>query len=174
MHHFNIYFQINKSFSYFFSLGNAAVSKINFGKVELEGRGDTSLHVLGPDGDVLVKNDSLGLATFYLDGKRFRERSKLGESLALKLWNRVHLPFSVVKTKLDIVQLDIQHTGTSLNVEFSSEIDSGSKTNVILGASDQGRRVTVNVFLAGLKEGSANISLNKSGAAEHKAYNVEK
>lgn len=105
---------------------------VNISKVELEGSSDTSLHVLGPDGDILVEDDSLGSATFYLDGKRFRKRSKLRESFALKMRMRVHLPFSVVKTKFDIVQLDIQHTGTSLNVELSSEVDGGCKANVIL------------------------------------------
>jgi len=165
----NVFSDTFTDYSFFFGLGDGSVSQVNVRKVELEGRGETPLHVLGPDWDVLVEDDSLDHATFNLDGKRFGQRSQLSEGLPVVVVTLVVVILSVVQAKFDIVQLDVQHTGTSLDVELSSEIDGGCKANVVLRTGDQGSRVAVNVFLSGLEEGCANISLNKSGAAEHKA-----
>jgi len=160
-------------YGFFFDLEDAAFMNVNVSEVKLKSGSDTPLHVLGPDWNVLVQDDSLDMATFNLDSKRLGQWLQLSKSLSLKLGQWVHLPFSVVQTKLDVVKLDIQHTGTSLNMEFSSEVDSRCKADIVLGTSDQRGRVTVNVFLSGLKKGCANISLYESRAAEHKAQKDE-
>jgi hypothetical protein len=169
----NVFSVALTDYGMFFGLGDGSVGQVNVGKVELERRGETSLHVLGPDWDLLVEDNSLDLATFNLDGERLRQWGELREGLLLELWSRHESVLSIVKTELDVVELDVQNTGTSLNVELSSEVNSGCEANIIFGTSDQRSRVTVNVFLSGLEEGCANISLDKSGAAEHKTQKDE-
>lgn len=157
-------------YGFLLSLEDSSVGEVDFSKVELQSGSDTSLHVLGPDGDALVENNALGTASFNLDSEGLRERSKLGKGLLLILGvGRSHFPFSIVHTKLDVVELDIENASATLDVKFSSEVDGGSKAHVVLRSSDQASRVTVNVFLAGLEQGCAYISLHESGAAEHKA-----
>lgn len=144
----------------FVGVGDGSVGEVNVTEVQLEGGGKTSLHVLGPDGDVLVEDDSLDQTTFNLDGEGFRQWGKLRESLPLVIWTVLEVILSIVQTKLDVVQLDVQDTGTSLDVELSSEVDGGGEANIVFGTGLEGGGVTVNVFLSGLEEGCPNISLH--------------
>jgi hypothetical protein len=160
-------------YGFFIGMADGSVCQVNVSKVELQSRGHSPLHVLCPDWDVLVEDDSLDQATFNLDSERLRQWSELREGLLLSLGSMFEVILSIVQSKLDVVKLDIQHTGTSLDVELSSEVNSGCKANIIFRTSHEGSRVTVNVFLSGLEEGCANISLDESGAAEHKAQKNE-
>lgn len=77
----------------------------------------------------------------------------------------VHGEFTIVGTKLDIGELDIEGISIGLNVKNTGNVVDRSVANVIRASGRYRCTVTVHVFFTGLEQGSSSVSFHHSGAS---------
>jgi hypothetical protein len=102
-----------------------------------------------------------------LDREGLSQRLELVISLHGELWNVGVVKLSIVSSELDPVQFDIDIASGRGYMKVASDIEGTSKANIIFGSSLRVNGKVVDEFLSRGEKVGANISLYKSGAAEH-------
>lgn len=106
----------------------------NLGKVKLESGGNTSLDVVCPFIDILVEDDSLSLSGFNLNLEGFSQSIKLGVSLEFVGSWVSHIKFSIVSSKKDIGDLNVEGVSGALDVDISGDVEDTAEADVVSGS----------------------------------------